>query len=124
MAMIRVYRMNSGSCGGCDVEIDTVVALNADMEWAADPMEAHVLVLTGPLTSATRPVVLAIWRELGGKVPLVAVGRSAIDGHPYGRGGLAEYPEITAQAKVDGCPADPAAIAAAIRQASGQGKGT
>lgn len=115
--MIRLFRMNTGSCGGCDVEIEAAVATNADLAWASDPAEADLLVLTGPLTTGSRPAFQAIWRELAGTKPLVAIGRCAIDGHPFGRGGLAEAPEITASIKLDGCPAAPEAIAAALRQA-------
>src|SRR5690554_1369044 len=112
--MIRIYRVNTGSCGGCDVEIAAAVASSRDLAWAETPGSADVLVLTGPLTSDTRPWFLAIWKELQGRVPLLAVGRCAIDGHPFGRGGVAEQPEIIART-LDGCPATPIAIAEAVR---------
>jgi Ni,Fe-hydrogenase III small subunit len=115
--MIKVYRINTGSSGGCDVEIEATVAASADLAWADSPAGADVLLLTGPLTSACRPAFLAIWRELEGRVPLLAVGRCAIDGHPFGRGGVAELPEISAR-KLDGCPPTPKAIAEAIRSAA------
>ena len=108
--MIKVYRINTGSCGGCDLEIAAVVAASADLAWADSPADADVLLLTGPLT-------IALWRSLGGQIPLLAIGRCAIDGHPFGRGGLAEAPEISARLKLDGCPPEPRAIAEAIRRA-------
>lgn len=116
--MIRVYRINTGSCGGCDAEIVAAVASDAGLTWAEGPDRADLLLLTGPLTGASRPVFLAIWQELAGRVPLLAVGRCAIDGHPFGRGGLAELPELSAR-KLDGCPPAPSAIVEAIRQAAG-----
>lgn len=115
--MIKVYRINTGSCGGCDVEIAAALASSADLAWATSPTNADVLLLTGPLTISSRPAFLALWRELGGQVPLLAIGRCAIDGHPFGRGGLAEQPEISARLKLDGCPPEPRAIAEAIRKA-------
>src|SRR5207253_1230213 len=115
--MIKVYRINTGSCGGCDVEIAAALASSADLAWATSPTNADVLLLTGPLTISSRPVFLALWRELGGQVPLLAIGRCAIDGHPFGRGGLAELPEISARLKLDGCPPEPRAIVEAIRKA-------
>jgi len=115
--MIKVYRINTGSCGGCDLEISKAVAMSKDLRIADSPEEADVLLLTGPITPGSRPAFLALWRELGGRIPLVAVGRCAIDGHPFGAGGLAEQPTISARLKLDGCPPDPQAITTAIVQA-------
>jgi Ni,Fe-hydrogenase III small subunit len=115
--MIKIYRINTGSCGGCDVEIESAVAGNADLAWADTPDNADALLLTGPLTSASRPAFLALWGELGGRVPLLAIGRCAIDGHPFGRGGLVELPELAVRLKLDGCPPEPRTIADAIRRA-------
>jgi Ni,Fe-hydrogenase III small subunit len=121
MHMIKVYRINTGSCGGCDVEIAAAVASSAHLAWADSPAAADVLLLTGPITSASQPAFLALWGELSGQIPLLAVGRCAIDGHPFGRGGVGELPEVRAL-KLDGCPPTPGAIADAIRQAAGTGK--
>jgi Ni,Fe-hydrogenase III small subunit len=114
--MIKIFRVNTGSCGGCDIEIGAAVASGA-LTLAASPYDADVLLLTGPLMPAVRPAFLSLWRELEGRVPLVAVGRCAIDGHPFGRGGLAEHPQIQARLKLDGCPPAPGEIAEAIRAA-------
>lgn len=118
--MIKVFRVNTGSCGGCDAEIDAAVAASADVVWAASPYDADVLLLTGPLTSGSRRVFVGIWQELSGRVPLVAIGRCAIDGHPFGRGGLAESPQIITRLKIDGCAVDAQAITNAIRDAVGK----
>jgi Ni,Fe-hydrogenase III small subunit len=114
--MIKIFRINTGSCGGCDVEIAAAVASSADLAWADSPIAADALLLTGPVTSASQPAFLALWRELADRIPLLAVGRCAIDGHPFGRGGVAELPEVRAL-KLDGCPPTPGAIADAIRAA-------
>jgi Ni,Fe-hydrogenase III small subunit len=114
--MIKVYRINTGSCGGCDLEIESTVAHNADLEWADTPADADVLLLTGPLTLGSRPAFMAIWNEHGARIPLLAVGRCAIDGRPFGHGGLAAAPEIRARLMLDGCPPAPKAIVEAIRQ--------
>jgi Ni,Fe-hydrogenase III small subunit len=115
--MIKVYRINSGSCGGCDAEIAAAVAHSDGLAWTDSLADADALLLTGPLTSGSRPAFMAIWREVGGQIPLLAIGRCAIDGHPFGRGGLAEAPEVTARLKLDGCPPEPRAIADAIQRA-------
>ncbi|HRC77207.1 MAG TPA: hypothetical protein PLO33_16115, partial [Kouleothrix sp.] len=46
--MIKVYRINTGSCGGCDAEIEAAVAGAATLAWADSPAAADVLLLTGP----------------------------------------------------------------------------
>jgi Ni,Fe-hydrogenase III small subunit len=114
--MIKVYRVNTGSCGGCDLEIDAALLHDAGLAWADTIADADVLLLTGPLTLGARPAFMALWREYGERIPLLAIGRCAIDGRPFGRGGLAESPEIGAQLTLDGCPPAPEAIAEAIRQ--------
>jgi Ni,Fe-hydrogenase III small subunit len=114
--VIKVYRINTGSCGGSDAEIEAAISANGDIGWAESPHNADVLLLTGPLTSASRPAFLALWQELAGRVALLAVGRCAIDGHPFGRGGVAELPDVRAR-KLDGCPPAPKAIVEAIRAA-------
>ena len=114
--MIKVYRINTGSCGGCDVEIEAAVAHSPELDWADSPESADALLLTGPLTNGSRPAFLALWNELGGRVPLLAVGRCAIDGHPFGHAGVAELPQVTARL-LEGCPPAPAAIAEAIKRA-------
>ena len=113
--MIKVYRINTGSCGGCDAEIEAAVASGAGLAWAETPGSADVLLLTGPQTIGSRPAFLALWSELSGRVPLLALGRCAIDGHPFGHGGIAELREVAAQT-LDGCPPAPAAIVEAIKR--------
>jgi Ni,Fe-hydrogenase III small subunit len=119
--MIRIFRINTGSCGGCDLLIGALPREEDDIALAASPFEADVLILTGPLLGALRPAARALLSELGGHVPIVAVGGCALDGAPFGRGGIAENPEIVAAVEVRGCPPAPAAIAAAIREAAGSG---
>lgn len=121
MAMIRIYRINTGSCGGCDEEIQAVIATSADMEWAHTPHDADLLVLTGPITQRSKPPLQRILREAA-HTPLIVIGRCAIDGHPFGKGGVREIGEIeevgaiAVQHEVDGCPPDPEMIATAIRE--------
>lgn len=115
MTMLKLFRVNTGSCGGCDVEIVAAVERAADLAWADEPFDADALLLTGPVTAGARSAFLALLNELQGRVPLLAIGRCAIDGHPFGRGGLVELPEVVAVAKLDGCPPEPKAIADAIR---------
>lgn len=120
---IRIYRMNTGSCGGCDLEIAAAVASGA-LEWSSGPADADALLLTGPLLPINRPAFEAARRAARPGAPLVAVGRCAIDGRPFGRGGLTEHPDIEVAVKLDGCPPGPEAIAEAVRRALGGSSAT
>lgn len=111
---IQVYRFNTGSCGGCDLEIIAAIAAADDIAWAATPQEADVLLVTGPLTYSIKGVLAAHVQGLS-QIPVLIVGRCAIDGHPFGRGGVASVAELTVQRSLDGCPPNGAQILAAVR---------
>jgi Ni,Fe-hydrogenase III small subunit len=115
LCVIQVYRFNTGSCGGCDLEVIAALAAAADIDWAATPHEADVLLLTGPLTTDTKKAFMALLQELDHRAPIIAVGRCAIDGHPFGRGGVAVIPNLTVHLSLDGCPPTPVQIVEAIR---------
>ncbi len=117
--MIKLYRINTGSCGGCDVEIGLAVATTDDLAWADTAHEADALLLTGPITASSRSALLALLRELG-DVPLLAIGRCAIDGHPFGKAGVEQEDELTVNLRVEGCPVAPDAVVAALREALGR----
>lgn len=112
---MKIFRVNTGSCGGCDAEIAAAIEGHADLAWAEVAAHADVLLLTGPLTLGSRPALQALLAELGGHPPLLAIGRCAIDGHPFGRGGVAELPGLLAET-LDGCPPTPTVIAEAVRR--------
>ncbi|MCS6940199.1 MAG: NADH:ubiquinone oxidoreductase [Roseiflexaceae bacterium] len=117
--IIRVYRFNTGSCGGCDLEIMAAISDNADIAWAATPQEADVAVITGPLTPGAKAALVALMRDSGDRAPILAVGRCAIDGHPFGRGGVASTAGLVVHSSLDGCPPAPLQIIEAIRRAAG-----
>lgn len=113
--MIKLFRINTGSCGACDAELIATVARTADLAWAADPYDADVLIVTGVFTAKAKPAFQALLSELNGQVPVLAVGRCTIDGYPYGRGGLADNPDVVVAAKVSGCPPPSQELIDAIR---------
>jgi Ni,Fe-hydrogenase III small subunit len=124
-SMIHVYCLNTGSCGGCDREIAMAVRHDAGLQWAESPQTAEVLLLTGPITSPCKAPLLQLLREVGPR-PLLVVGRCAIDGAPFGKGGVREWKaqegdgDLAGQPRLDGCPTTPEAIAEAIRARVGQ----
>lgn len=116
--MIKVLRVNTGSCGGCDLEIEVLLASETDFALADSVHNADVVLLTGPLTLGSRPFFQALLAEIG-SIPLVAVGGCAIDGSPFGRGGitlLPDLPDLAVAARISGCPPDAGAIAETLRQ--------
>ncbi|HMP41620.1 MAG TPA: NADH:ubiquinone oxidoreductase, partial [Roseiflexaceae bacterium] len=68
--MLRVYRLNTGSCGGCDLEIDALIDSDDTISWANTPFEADALLLTGPIPAAIRPALLALLHAVGETLPL------------------------------------------------------
>jgi Ni,Fe-hydrogenase III small subunit len=113
--MIRLYRVNTGSCGGCDREIAAAVIADTNtLTWVESPQDADVLLLTGPITPGSKAALLRLLRDVG-DMPLLAIGRCAIDGHPFGKGGVQETAEVTARAHLEGCPPSPETITDIIR---------
>lgn len=114
--MIKLYRINTGSCGGCDVEMNIAVAAAPDLTWVESPYEADALLLTGPITVGSRAATLSLLQEVR-DTPLLAIGRCAIDGHPFGKGGVKDLKDVAVRLQLDGCPPTPEEIAAAVRAA-------
>lgn len=108
--MIRYLRFNTGSCGGCD----HCLSLAPGLQPTSDPSAATLIVLTGPQTQASREA-LSQALEASSNLPVVALGRCAIDGSPFGKGGLAVASETRVDLRLDGCPVPPEAIAKALR---------
>ncbi len=116
MAMVRVYRLNTGSCGACDVAINEAVTAHAKLAWADTPQTADALLLTGPITPSSKTALLSLLRDVD-TVPIFAIGRCAIDGHPFGKGGIQMVEEIVIQMqhRLDECPPSPETIAQTLK---------
>ena len=112
---IRVFRANTGSCGGCDAEIILAVSQSADMEFVSTPVDADIWLLTGILSQYTRSYIVQTITSMSELPTIIAVGQCAINGAPFGRGGLQDALEIPVKAQLDGCPPTPTIIIAAIR---------
>jgi Ni,Fe-hydrogenase III small subunit len=114
--MIRIYRINTGSCGACDGEINTIANTASEIEWAHSPQDADVLLVTGPITHTSKAAFLSILRDVG-TLPLLAIGRCAIDGHPFGKGGVQALEDVVVplNMRVDGCPPNPDTLLEVLR---------
>lgn len=106
---VRVFHVSAGDCGACAAEVWAAVEGSAELAWAATPQTADVIALTGSAPPAARNALLNVYNALldddkTPRLPLVVVGRCAIDGYPFGKGGIATLPNIVTRRKVDGCP--------------------
>lgn len=106
---VRVFHVCAGDCGACAAEVWAAVEGSPELAWAATPQTADVIAVTGSVPPAARNALLNVYNALmqhaeDHRRPLVVIGRCAIDGYPYGKGGIAALPTIEARRKVDGCP--------------------
>ncbi len=106
--MYLIFHINAGDCGACAAELWAAVENAADLAWANTPAGADVIALTGSVPPAAR-VALALL-EGARSTPLVVVGRCAVDGYPFGRGGYLAVPELKPVLIVGGWPPVPEEI--------------
>lgn len=121
-----LYRINAGSCNGCDVELATTACIpRYDVErlgcqYCGSPKHADIVLITGPLTSRVKDKVLRLWEEIPEPKVTVAVGICPISGGVF-RGGLPiEGPLdrwLPIDVNVQGCPPRPQAIIEGIAKA-------
>ena len=111
MKPARVFLLDTGGCGTCAAEVWATVELSDELAWAPGPAHADVVALTGSITPATREVVLSLYLEFfADQTPVVVVGRCAVDGYPFGQGGVRHLAEIEVARKVEVCPPLPSII--------------
>ena len=123
-----LYRINAGSCNGCDVELATTAFIpRFDVErlgckYCGSPRHADIVLITGPLTLRVKDKVLRVWEEIPEPKVTVAVGICPISGGVF-RGGhsivgpLERYLPI--DVNVPGCPPRPQSIIEGVIMAVG-----
>lgn len=114
-----LYRINAGSCNGCDVELATTACIpRYDVErlgckYCGSPRHADIVLITGPLTLRVRDKVLRVWDEIPEPKVTVAVGICPISGGVFRGGHSISGPidrYIPVDVNVPGCPPRPQAI--------------
>ena len=114
-----VYRINAGSCNGCDVELATTALIpRYDIErlgckYCGSPKHGDIVLITGPLTARIKDKVLRIYDEIPDPKVTVAVGICPISGGVFResyaiRGPIDRY--IPVDVNIPGCPPRPQAI--------------
>lgn len=114
-----LYRINAGSCNGCDVELATTACIpRYDVErlgckYCGSPKHADIVLITGPLTARVKEKVLRVYDEIPNPKVVVAVGVCPISGGVFRDSYAIEGPVdryITVDVNVPGCPPRPQAI--------------
>jgi len=121
-----LYRINSGSCNGCDVELATTACIpRYDVErlgckYCGSPKHADIVLITGPLTARSKDKVLRLYDEIPNPKVTVAIGICPISGGVFRdsyaiTGPIDEF--IPVDVNVPGCPPRPQAIIDGIIEA-------
>lgn len=121
-----LYRINAGSCNGCDVELATTACIpRYDVErlgcqYCGSPKHADIVLITGPLTMKVKEKVLRVYQEIPEPKVTVAIGICPISGGLFRdsyaiAGPMDSYLPI--DVNVPGCPPRPQAIIEGIAMA-------
>ncbi len=115
---LAIRMVDSGSCNGCELELQMLGSIVYDLERAglsfvASPRHADVLLVTGPVTRNMQDALLRTWQATPDPKWVIAIGDCAIDGGVF-KGSPAILGGIDAALPVDlvirGCPPTPAMI--------------
>jgi Ni,Fe-hydrogenase III small subunit len=120
---LALCHVDSGSCGGCEIEVRALTNVIHDLErfgltFVASPRHADVLLVTGPLTRNLAEALEQAWTATPDPKFVVAVGDCAVDGGVF-KGSYAVAGGVGTTLPVDllisGCPPAPERILAGLR---------
>jgi membrane-bound hydrogenase subunit mbhJ len=121
-----VYRVNAGSCNGCDIEVAPCFSPRYDGEQIGallqgSPKHADILLISGPITLRTKEMVKDIYEQMPSPKAVIALGSCPASGNVFSGSptivGSAEA-VIPVDLYVQGCPPRPQAILEAIQMAA------
>lgn len=121
-----LYRINAGSCNGCDVELATTALIpRFDVErlgckYCGSPKHADIVLITGLMTTRLKDKVMKLIDEIPEPKVTVAVGICPVSGCVYADSYAVEGPVdnfIPIDINILGCPPRPQAIIAGLAQA-------
>ena len=121
-----IYRINAGSCNGCDIEIAPCFCPRYDAEQIGavvqgSPKHADILLITGTMTLRARDAVRNVYEQMPEPKAVVAIGSCPATGNIFAGSptildGVASIVPIDVY--VPGCPPRPQAIIRGIQQAA------
>ena len=121
-----IYRINTGSCNGCDIEIAPCFCPRYDAEQIGavvqgSPKHADILLITGTMTLRARDAVRNVYEQMPEPKAVVAIGSCPATGNIFAGSptildGVASIVPIDVY--VPGCPPRPQAIIRGIQQAA------
>ena len=125
---LHVRHLDSGSCNGCDWELNALLNPYYDLQrlgidFVASPRHADLLVVTGVMTRNLADAALKTYEAMPEPRLVVAVGACAIGGGPFGQT-YAAYGSAAGMLPVDvlvpGCPPRPEAVIHGLLMAVGR----
>jgi len=125
--VLRLYRINAGSCNGCDVELAATAALarfsveGSGCSFTEDPTHADIVLITGPLTVRVREKVLRSYAAVPEPKVTVLIGVCPISGGVFRDSYAVSGPVdnyLPVHVNVPGCPPRPQAIVAGVAEAA------
>lgn len=120
---LALRHVNTGSCGGCELELRAVDGALYDLRrhglrFVESPRHADVLLVTGPLTRNLRAALEQAYDVTPDPKWVVAIGDCALDGGVFkgsyavlGGAGMAVPVDLT----IGGCPPPPERILSGLR---------
>ncbi|NMC14273.1 MAG: NADH-quinone oxidoreductase subunit NuoB [Chloroflexi bacterium] len=121
-----VFRVNAGSCNGCDIEITPCFSPRYDGEqigalMQGSPKHADILLISGPITLRTKEIVKDIYQQIPSPKAVIALGSCPASGNVFSGSptivGSAEA-VVPVDLYVPGCPPRPQQILEAIQLAA------
>jgi Ni,Fe-hydrogenase III small subunit len=78
----NIFHVNTGSCNGCDIEVLDAITIwsaeNVEVKFV-EPQNAHVAIITGPMTVKAFKFVLEAIKKMPMRL-IIAVGACAVGG--------------------------------------------
>ena len=118
---IKIYALDSGSCGACNLEIMALSSPQYDgtrlgITFTNTPRQADALMISGILTEGMKDTILRAFESMAEPRAVFATGTCAISGGILGKS-LSSV--LNTDVIVPGCPPDPFVIINAIQKLRG-----